>query len=313
MRLRLLAAILVSLLPLLHAASLTAALFTVTTTADENDGTPDPGVEGTSLREAILAANANAEADEIRFDAALAGDELSVSLFDTGRSDGEFGPTAFSVFTEIEINGPAGDDGITIKRAGGDNFRLFHVTITGDLTLRNLTLQGGVAQGFDGGSGGGGGGGSAGVGGAVLNQGTLTLDGSTLTGNMALGGHGANSGNANDRGGGGGAGVGQHGADGASETFGVTAPGGAGGDPNGGAPAGSGGGGDGGSGITAAASVVGGPGADGGFFFGGGGGGGSARSASGNSQTGGAGGAGGYGGGDGSAGGAGTNSPNGDG
>jgi hypothetical protein len=57
----------------------------------------------------------------------------------------------------------------------------------GSLTLDDLTLSGGLAEG---GSGGPSGGGGAGMGGAIFNQGTLTLDAVTLSGNQALGGSG---------------------------------------------------------------------------------------------------------------------------
>lgn len=56
----------------------------------------------------------------------------------------------------------------------------------GALTLVNLTVRGGIAQGGDGMYGGGGGG--LGAGGAIYNQGQLTLQGVTLANNQALGG-----------------------------------------------------------------------------------------------------------------------------
>jgi hypothetical protein len=71
----------------------------------------------------------------------------------------------------------------------------------GKLTLRNLTIDGGVQRGGNSRNGGGG----AGLGGAIFNQGTLTLDGVTLTNNMAVGGSGG-SGTAS-----GGGGMGQNG------------------------------------------------------------------------------------------------------
>ena len=57
----------------------------------------------------------------------------------------------------------------------------------GNLTLRNLELNGGLARGGNAGAGGGGG---AGMGGAIFNQGTLLLDGVTATANTAQGGMG---------------------------------------------------------------------------------------------------------------------------
>jgi hypothetical protein len=77
----------------------------------------------------------------------------------------------------------------------------------GKLTLINLTLENGLAQGGAGGtSTSGDGGGGLGAGGAIYNQGTLTLQGVTLLGNQALGGASGSgtSSNNGDPGGGGG-------------------------------------------------------------------------------------------------------------
>jgi hypothetical protein len=101
---------------------------------------------------------------------------------------------------------PAIDNNITIQGNGSTierdtskpAFRLFYVSggfdggshqlPAGNLTLENLTLAGGLAQGGKGDAGGGGG---LGAGGAVFNQGTLTLSDVTLNGNTATGGAGA--------------------------------------------------------------------------------------------------------------------------
>jgi CSLREA domain-containing protein len=57
-----------------------AVNFTVTTTVDEDNGTIDPGTgAGTSLREAINAAEGNGVAEVITFDAALGRATLSIS------------------------------------------------------------------------------------------------------------------------------------------------------------------------------------------------------------------------------------------
>ena len=122
----------------------------------------------------------------------------------TTRDNTQFGFNGAPVIrSTIAIEG----NGATITRANGaESFRLFHVarsgdtlvggTVTGagDLTLRNVTLSGGLAQGGDGGSGRYGGGGGAGIGGAVSVRGTLTIDRSTVRGNTAQGGNGGNSG-----------------------------------------------------------------------------------------------------------------------
>lgn len=75
-------------------------------------------------------------------------------------------------------------NGDTIERstaAGTPAFRLFDVASGGSLTLQNVTLQNGVAQGS----------GAAADGGAIHNQGSLTLRTATLQDNTAVGANGA--------------------------------------------------------------------------------------------------------------------------
>ena len=163
-----------------------------------------------------------ASGDSINFASTLSGQTIDL----TNIGDNSFGPSAFLVSNQVAIVGPAG--GITIARDTnaadypGNNllyFRLFAVAATGNLTLQNVTLSNGFAQGYGGGDNGngntseGGGGGGAGLGGALFNQGTLNLQAITLTGNSAIGGHGG-SGFANGGGGGGGglSGAGQPGS-----------------------------------------------------------------------------------------------------
>lgn len=111
-----------------------------------------------------------------------------------------FGPAALpAIAAPIVING----NGSTISRSTANttpDFRLFFVGANqaaaltpnwttpgpGALQLSNLTLSGGVAAG--GAGGGGGGGGALGAGGAIYNQGTVTLTDVTLSGNAAQGG-----------------------------------------------------------------------------------------------------------------------------
>ena len=77
--------------------------------------------------------------------------------------------------------------------SGDGELRPFAVTSTGSLTLENVTVSGGLAQGGAGGAqsgghGGGGGGGGAGLGGAVYDDGGLfTADGVTFVNNSAQG------------------------------------------------------------------------------------------------------------------------------
>jgi uncharacterized repeat protein (TIGR01451 family) len=68
----------------------------------------------------------------------------------------------------------------TIERTGSNAFRFFDVTSGGSLTLNNLTLQGGLAQGT----------GAAAAGGAIYSSGTLSLNSVTIQSNKALGGDG---------------------------------------------------------------------------------------------------------------------------
>ena len=169
--------------------------FVVDNLTDIDDGVFTAG--NLSLREAIRLANADPGADTITFDPSLmaSGDAtILLSQFDTGLDSDEFGPSAFRISSDITIVGPSGENGLTIARDGSAaNFRLFYVyggpgmEANGKLTLQNLTLSGGVAQGFNSL----GGGGSAGMGGAIFNRlGTVALVGSTITANTAQGGNG---------------------------------------------------------------------------------------------------------------------------
>jgi hypothetical protein len=88
---------------------------------------------------------------------------------------------------------------ITIVGSGGDFLtrtsttaeRFFDVAPSGTLTLQNLTLEGGVAQGT----------GQAAQGGAIFTGGTLNLSNVTVQNNVAQGTSGTNAGGANGAGG----------------------------------------------------------------------------------------------------------------
>jgi hypothetical protein len=145
----------------------------------------DSAAVGT-LRRAVFNANLAADPDVIEFAAGLTGTiELSII------GDIAFGPSALAIGTPITIQGNGND--ITIGRASdGPLMRLFRVMETGDLTLRAITLSGGLARGEDGlqpNSAG-----TTGRGGAVFNEGLLTIFGGTVTDNEARGGDGAGSG-----------------------------------------------------------------------------------------------------------------------
>lgn len=77
--------------------------------------------------------------------------------------------------------------GITINRGASSpgRFRLFFVQSTADLTLDSLTLSGGYAGVCWRQRSGSGGGGAAGMGGAIFNQGSLSILNSTLTGDAS--------------------------------------------------------------------------------------------------------------------------------
>ena len=79
-------------------------------------------------------------------------------------------------------------NGGTIERTGTSAFRLFDVAAGGSLTLENLTLQGGLAQGT----------GSAAEGGAIYSSGTLSLTGVTVLRNTAQGNNGSDGGAPNN-------------------------------------------------------------------------------------------------------------------
>jgi CSLREA domain-containing protein len=268
-----------------------ALTITVNTTADEA-GTG----ASCSLREAIYSANT----DTAYGGCATGGGSDTIVLaagatYDLGTtpavSSTAFGPSAFAITSTIVISG----NGATLTRSGTASARFFYVGAAGNLTLFNLTVSNGRHVGGNGGNGAGGGGGAAGMGGAIFNEGTVTLDRSTFTGNTAIGGNGGNgSTSTTGTGGGGGGGMGANGAAVANGTCASPTTGGNGGGPNGGtggaAPtAGTTGGGGGGGNSDASGGSCGNgngvSGANGGF--GGGGSGGGSDASGGNSGNGG--------------------------
>lgn len=123
-----------------------------------------------------------------------------------------------------------------VSLSGNSAYRHFFLN-RGNLSIQNLTLMNGVAQGGDGGNGAssagelGGGGGGLGAGGSVfVNRfGNLTVDGVTFSSNQAVGGNGGNLVSNNTNGGGGGGGFGGNGGNGFTDNFVVTAGSGGGG------------------------------------------------------------------------------------
>ena len=123
----------------------------------------------------------------------------------TVNGDTTAGASAFAITTPISITGPTGANGLTINGGGsGSNNRFARVTSAGNLTLTNLTIANFRHKGGDGATGHRGGGGAAGMGGAIFNEGTLAVVGSTISGNTATGGSGGNRNTGVTQGGGGG-------------------------------------------------------------------------------------------------------------
>jgi hypothetical protein len=133
----------------------------------------NPGSGLVTLRQAVIASETHKTTalgqtgtgnDTITFASALAGQTITLTQADSNLA---FGPTGLVITDTIEIDGPAG--GITIS--GNNTERVFGVASGATLTLQDLTVTGGNAQGGAGGnvtSGtGSGGGGGAGLGGAV--------------------------------------------------------------------------------------------------------------------------------------------------
>ena len=215
--------------------------------------------------------------------------------------DSTFGPSAIIITNQIVIAGPMGTNGISIARSNGaPAMRLFYVSPGGALSLKNLTLTNGLAQGGVGGSGfqrGGSGGGGGGIGGAIINWGTLDLENTTLVGNRALGGAGGGAGGLGQGSGGGGGGMAGNGGVGGGSTTGGNGGGPMGGSGGSGTAAGSGGGlgGGGGGGGSSPTSGSGSGNGGGGGFAGGGGGGGAYNTVGVGGGAGGAGGIGGFG------------------
>lgn len=149
-----------------------------------------------SLRAALATAAANTEADTIVFDSGLAGQTITLT---TNSANLAFGATALTITNDDVTIDAAAAKGLTISGDGAR--RIFAVGSGASLTLQNVTLSSGLAQGGHGGDSTGlnaAGGGGAGMGGAVyVYQGALIIQGSTLVGNVAQGGRGGNIATAN--------------------------------------------------------------------------------------------------------------------
>ena len=189
-----------------HAATLTVTTSAEAPVLDTDDCSPGTGNAAcTTLRGAI---NHARDGDTIVFAPALDGQTISLTRYTNcltvgqsagttclkpsgGWSEGfveQFGPSAFylhdkSITIDASANGL--QQGVVIARAAGASaFRLFDVNRGAGLTLRGVTLSQGHARGGAGSRGGGG----MGAGGAIFNRGELSIEASTLAGNVAEGG-----------------------------------------------------------------------------------------------------------------------------
>ena len=140
------------------------ATFVVTKTADTNDGACDADC---SLREAIVAANANAGPDVITLPAGT----YTLTIAGAGEDGGATGD--LDIVGDLTINGAG--SATTIVDGGGID-RVFHIVSAFTVVFNDLTIQGGVANLADGGG--------------LLNEGTATLNHCVIGGNSAPSGDG---------------------------------------------------------------------------------------------------------------------------
>ena len=146
-----------------------AAAYTVTKTADTNDGTCDADC---SLREAVAAANATADNDNIEFSSLFS----SVQTITLGGSE-----IVFANNGSLTINGP-GPNLLTIS--GNNQSRIFASGANVVVNINNLRFTGGNGVGAT----------NTGRGGAIYNVGgTMVLTNSILTGNSAANGGALNN------------------------------------------------------------------------------------------------------------------------
>ncbi len=146
----------------LEVRALLSSAYEVDSLTDTGAGS---GLTG-DIRYCIAQADQSANAGStITFDPALTGSTISLSHGQLVISDA------------MTITGP-GASSLTLS--GNNSSRLFDVASGGSLTLENVTLSGGLAQGI----------GAAAEGGAIYSSGTLALGGVTVTSNEALGSNG---------------------------------------------------------------------------------------------------------------------------
>ncbi len=234
---------------------------------------------GTGSLGAAIAAAVTSDDSHAQIDFSLPDNSTIALTASDADASSTYGPTAYVVSgsgVHITIDG-SGSPGLTIDGSGA--IRVFAVTSPASLTLEDLTVSGGLAQGFNGGDSyhGGGGGGGAGLGGAVYDDGgSFTAEGVTFTNDVARGGNGGNAGDGEGGSGGGGGGLsgaGQSGSAGGIGGINSGGDGGSGNDDDDGDDGANGGFGGGGGGGGSGSEGAGGAGGAGGFGGGGGGGG----------------------------------------
>lgn len=155
---------------------------------------------GRALTAGEVAQVTAAASNTVQFAPTLAGNAIKLTLDDASKA---FGPTALVIDADLTIRGDAGKGTIL---DGNKTHRLFGVRAGKSLTLQYLTIQNGAAVGGDGSGGLLTGGGGAGLGGAIFNNGTVSIVQCTLRDNLAKGGKGGKFLHSQPGGGGGAAG-----------------------------------------------------------------------------------------------------------
>src|SRR5262249_37360898 len=134
--------------------------FTVTKTADTNDGTCDADC---SLREAIAAANPNPAAATVAIPAG------TYTLTIAGAHEDANATGDLDITDALTINGAGA--ATTIVNGGGID-RVFHIVSDLIVQINNITISGGVTTGGD-------------SGGGLLSEGVVTLNNCIVSGNSA--------------------------------------------------------------------------------------------------------------------------------
>jgi CSLREA domain-containing protein len=149
-----------------YLATVSGRIFTVNSTANTFGQTDTYIGAPLTLRSAIDLANADPDADQIVFASSVQG-----STFTVNQSGND---SAFTVTAPLTITGPTGNSGITLRAEG--EHRAFTVAAGVPLNLQRLTLRDFVAPASNG---------VGGLGGAIYNQGALSILSCTLASNTA--------------------------------------------------------------------------------------------------------------------------------